>query len=359
MTHATSSIDNRQSAIGNLFRTPVRVAFLSTLVALTGCSQYIDPNVPEPIRPFTEPQYGGEYLLYRPSSYNREHAWPLVVVCHSSFPDTPNRRIRAWTELAESHGFLLVAPQLTGAKQSWSRNANEKHKRQVDDEARILAVIQHVRAACNVSDDRILIHGFAAGAPSALRTGLKHPQTFRAIGLTQPRFDAAGLADAASWIDPYQPVNLSYAAADLLTGKEGRSCADWLRARGANLRDDPTGSPAGSDAARHVEFFQRVIRKEPWIHVTVAPTGLQTPLEMRFKLLSSSPPARFRWQFGDGDESPVAEPTHAYSKAGTYRVTVSVEWQKTSPHTRIVDLTVPDALLRPAHGPPQAPSGPP
>jgi dienelactone hydrolase len=356
MTHATSSIDtcpeprrNRQSAIGNLFRTPVRVAFLWTLVALTGCSQYIDPNVPEPIRPFTEPQYGGEYLLYRPSSYNREHAWPLVVVCHSCFPDTPNRRIRAWTELAESHGFLLVAPQLTGAKKSWSRNANEKHKRQVDDEARILAVIQHVRAACNVSDDRILIHGFAAGAASALRTGLKHSQTFRAIGLTQPNFDAAELADVASWIDPYQSVNLSYAAADLLTGKEGRSCADWLRAHGTNLRDDPTGSPAGSDAARYVEFFQQVIRKELWIHVTATPTGLHNPLEMRFKLMSSSPPARFRWQFGDGDESPVAEPTHAYSKAGTYRVAVTVEWQKTNPHTRILDLTVPDAILRPAH----------
>jgi len=320
-----------------------------TLV-ITGCSQYIDPNVPEPIRPFVEPQFGGEYLLYRPSGYDRNKAWPLIVVCHSTFPDSPNRRLRAWTELAESHGFLLVAPQLSGAKRSWSRDANEKRKRQGDDEAHILAVIQHVRAAHNISEDRILVHGFAAGAGAALRAGLRHPQIFRAISVTHPRFEPAELSDVGPWIDPYQPVYLSYSAADVITGKEGRLCADWLRAQGANLRDDTTGSAVGADSQRHVSFFQQVIRKEPWIHVTVAPTGLLNPLEQRFKLLSSVVPARFRWQFGDGDESPLAEPVHSFTKAGTYRVAVTVEWPKSEPHTRIVDLSVPDGTVRPAHG---------
>ena len=86
--------------------------------------------------------------------------------------------------------------------------------------------------------------------------------------------------------------------------------------------------------------------------MTVAPTGLQNPSEMRFKLLCGTAPPRYRWQFGDGDESPVAEPVHAYAKPGTYRVTVTVEWPKNGPHSRILDLTVPDGLLRPAHGPP-------
>ena len=330
---------------GQIFLTPLFCLLFS------GCSHYIDPNVPEPIRPFIEPQFGGEYLLYRPSSYDRNKAWPLIVVCHSSYPDSPNRRLRAWTELAESHGFLLGAPRLTGNKNSWLAGANKK-KQPLDDETHILAVIQHVRAAHNISDDRILIHGFAGGAVSALRTGLKHPQTFRAISVTQPRFEPADLADVGLWIDPYQPVYLSYSAADVFTGKEGRLCADWLRAHGANLRDDPTGSAVGADSERHVAFFQQVIRKEPWIHVTVSPTNLQSPLEMRFRLLSAAAPSRFRWQFGDGDESPVAEPVHAFAKPGTYRVTVTVEWPKSGPHTRIVDLNVPDGTVRPAHGSP-------
>jgi len=339
------------------FQNPGRysLAFLASLISLcfTGCSQYIDPDVPEPIRPFVEPQYGSEYLLYRPSSYKREQAWPLIVVCHSSYPDSPNRRLRAWTKLAESHGFLLVAPQLNGVKKSWSLDANKEGKQQHDDELHILAVVQHVRAAHNVSDDRILIHGFAAGATSALRAGLKHPQTFRAISVTQPSLEPANMSDVVSWIDPHQPVYLSYSATELFSGKEGRLCADWLRASGADLRIDPAWSPKGDDAGRHVTFFQQVIRQEPWLHVAVAPTGLQNPLEMRFRLLCQSLPSRFRWQFGDGDESPVAEPIHAYAKPGTYRVAVTVEWPKTAPHTRIVDLDVPDGTLRPAHGHPE------
>jgi len=343
--------DIRHSTIDISLHYPLTLMALWISLSLPGCSQFIDPNVPEPIRPFVEPQFGGEYLLYRPSSYDRNKAWPLIVVCHSTFPDSPNRRLRAWTELAESHGFLLVAPRLTGNKNSWLAGANKENKPR-DDETHILAVIQHVRAAHNVSDDRILIHGFAGGAASALRTGLKNPQTFRAISVTQPRFEPADLADVGPWIDPYQPVYLSYSAAEVFSGKEGRLCADWLRAHGANLRYDPTGSAVGGDSERHVAFFQEVIRKEQWLHVTVSPANLQSPLEMRFRLLSAASPSRFRWQFGDGDESPVAEPVHAFAKAGTYRITVTVEWPKTGPHTRIVDLSVPDGTLRPAHGSP-------
>jgi len=318
---------------------------------MAGCSEYIDPNVPEPIHPFIEPQFGGEYLLYRPSSYDRNKAWPVIVVCHSTFPDSPNRRLRAWTELAESHGFLLVAPRLTGNKNSGSAGEN-KEKKPRDDDTHILAVLQHVRAAYNVSDDRILIHGFAGGAASALRTGLKNPQSFRAISVTQPRFEPGDLADVGPWIDPYQPVYLSYSASEVFTGKEGRLCADWLRAHGAHLVVDAFGSAEDADCEPHVAFFQQVIRKEPWIHVAVSPTNLKNPLEMRLRLLSAAAPSRFRWQFGDGDESPVAEPVHSFAKAGTYRVTVTVEWPKSGPQTRIVDLSVPDGTVRPAHGPP-------
>ena len=57
-------------------------------------------------------------------------------------------------------------------------------------------------------------------------------------------------------------------------------------------------------------------------------------------------------KFGDGDESPVADPIHAFAKSGSYRVTVTVEWPKSGSHTRIIDVSVPEGTLRPAHGPP-------
>ncbi len=350
MTAVPSSIDNLQSAIGNFLRTPIRFLLLLACTVSTGCSQLIDPNVPEAIQSITEPQFGGEYLLYRPSNYDRKFTWPLFVVCHSSFPDSPNRRLRAWTQLAESRGFLLVAPRLGGEK--GTRPSDESGlKKPLDDETHILAVIQHVRAGHTISEDRVFIHGFSGGAASALRAGVMNPRTFRAIGLTQPRFDPARLSDVAGRIDPNQPVFLSYSTADVMTGKEGRLCADWLRSHGADVRIDPAGSRRDGDADRHVAFFEQTIRKEPWMHIAVDPTGVRNPLEMRFKLLTAVSPSTYRWQFGDGGESPIAEPLHAYAKAGSYRVTVTIAGYPNGPHTRIMDLSVPEGTLRPAHGP--------
>ena len=70
-----------------------------------GCSQYINQETPGPIQSFVEPEFGRDYLLYKPSAYNREQVWPLIVVCHTSFPDSPDKRISTWSRLAEDHGF--------------------------------------------------------------------------------------------------------------------------------------------------------------------------------------------------------------------------------------------------------------
>ncbi len=45
------------------FRFELRYGWQIPLFAfafLTGCSPYIDPNVPEPIRPYVEPEHGGD-----------------------------------------------------------------------------------------------------------------------------------------------------------------------------------------------------------------------------------------------------------------------------------------------------------
>ena len=72
-------------------RAVVATVILGMGVSTPGCSQLIDPNVPAPLRDLVEPVLGREYLLYRPSHYDREYDWPLIVVCHTSFPDSPNR----------------------------------------------------------------------------------------------------------------------------------------------------------------------------------------------------------------------------------------------------------------------------
>ena len=311
------------------------------LISLLGCSQYIDPRVPEPIRPVLEPESGHDYLLYRPSSYNSDLAWPLVVVCHGSATDSPNRQIRAWTELAESHGFLVVAPTLTVIKRGLSRDPAKYLARQRNDEAHILAVIRHVRGAHRISPDRIFIYGWSAGAYAALYTGLRHPDLFRAISIVQPRFQRLYLGDTEAAVDPYQPVQLHYSSADAITGKNGRNCVEWLHSVGADVREEPPTPVRRADCGLAVRFFHDLIRQEPWIRIRALPTAGRGSLAVQFKLRCPFRPTRLRWQFGDGDESSVAEPLHVYAEASTYRVTVALRTPDDTPYVRSINLTVP------------------
>ena len=162
---------------------------LMSLLLATGCARYVDRNVPEPIRRGVEPVWGRPYELYRPSSYDRDRAWPLIIVAHSSFPDSANRQIRAWDQLAEAHGFLVLAPVLDSSSTSWRRRAADQLERLRRDERHILASLRHVRAGHNISDDRIFLYGWGQGGHAALHTGLLHPEVFRAVAVIQPAYE--------------------------------------------------------------------------------------------------------------------------------------------------------------------------
>ncbi len=329
--------------------TCIRIALLSVsalLLTTPGCLRYIDPDVPEPIRPFKEPEFGGEYLLYRPFGYDRTQAWPLVVVCHSAFPDSPNRQIRAWTELAESKGFLLLAPSLESSRRDWPENIHQQIAEQLADQKHILACIRHVEAGHNVSKDRIMIHGWGGGAIPALYTGLKTPDTFRAVAVTQPKFNEAAFAGVVEYLDPYQPIHVNYDVGDVITGRNAGRCVTWLRGLNARVLEDAAGTgrrfePNPDDNRKVIAFFENVIRNYPWVFIRSYPPKNASPLTLQFKVRSSRPAMRFWWQFGDEDGSPVAEPIHTFPAPGAYPITVTIEDDQGDTHTRSRTIRVP------------------
>ena len=329
----------------DLSKKAVLFALVVPIAAWAGCSRYVDPNVPEPIRPFVEPARGGKYLLYRPSSYDRRQSWPLVVVCHGPFPDSPDRQLRSWTELAEEKGFLVLAPRLTGNKTGLGTKAAAQINRLREDERNILACVHHLRAGHNLSDDRILIHGWGGGALAALFAGIKHSDLFRAVALTRPKFSSGLLAGAADHLDKHQPIYVNYSVGDALTGKHAGRCIDWLNSKGANLTEDTAGlahhpRPDPSVSRSSLTFFERVLREQPWIHIRAFPTGAGEKLEFQFKLRCSFTPKRYLWDFGDGKRSPIETPVHSYVAPGSYVVTLTVEDPGGDSHTRTRVLNV-------------------
>lgn len=305
----------------------------------------------------TEPESGREYLLYVPSNYDRELAWPLIVVCHSSFPDTAGQQIRHWTKKAESRGFLVLAPRLSGVQGVIPPAAETQITRQRTDERRILDCIRHVRGGHNVSADRVFLYGWSGGALAALHTGLKHPDIFRAVSVLQPKFGEAFMADVQGAIDPYQPVIVDYSMTDAITGKHARHCVTWLRSHLANLHDDPIGPARAYEVDRCVDFFEEAARRQPWLHIRAgapAASSAETKgqsasrLAVAFRLLGSYEPVRYEWDFGDGGTSPVPEPVHMFPQAGTYRVSLTATRPDGGKDTRTVDLDVPGLRIRQA-----------
>jgi dienelactone hydrolase len=326
---------------------PVLVLSLLTLpLLLTGCSTYRDPNVPNAIEPRQEPEYGGEYLLYRPSRYDAQQAWPLFVVCPGSFPDSASHQIKQWTQHAEAKGMLLLAPELESAGRTWLSDEGKAFDRLVHDEEHILACLRHVQASNNISRDRIFIYGWSSGARAALFAGLRNPEVFRAIALAEPRFAAGPLSRGTATFDRKQPIFVAYSPVDLLTRDETQACVAWLHKRFAHVTEARGGSVDSEDTSPSLYFFEHVLQREPWLHVRAFPLAEEGPLTYQFKLLTSFEPVRLRWEFGDGDGAVVAEPIHQFAEPGVYRIDVEVEDKKGAGLHRTMYLVLPDGVLR-------------
>lgn len=310
-----------------------------------GCPPYRDTRVPNDIIRQTDPDTRNEYLLYVPSSYDRGRQWPLIVLCHGTRPwDTAQRQMSDWIKLAEERGFIVLAPELAGTSAFPAPPADEQIARQMEDESRILGAVRHVRGAYSISADRVFLTGWSAGSFAILYTGLRNPDIFRAITVQQGNFDPVLLGNAADRIDRHQPVSVIAGSTDFLTGNDARRCVDWLEDHHALVTELRMPGGHRGHPLTAVDFFERVIREFPWLHIRAFGVEGGDPLAVRFKTRGSFAPVSFHWQFGDGEESPVAEPIHVFPSSGTYRVTLTVGIRRGKTIERSIDLAVPPSL---------------
>jgi hypothetical protein len=152
---------------------------------------------------------------------------------------------------------------------------------------------------------------------------LKHPDLFRAIDISNPKFHGVCMGEVAASIDPHQPVQVRYPITDKILGRHGKNCEEWLRANGADLREDRPGPHEPGSPSHAVGFFEDVLRTVPWLRVRTSLPDSNQPRRVRFTLESSVEPAEYLWDFGDGQTSPIASPLHEYAKPGAYRATVT------------------------------------
>jgi PKD repeat protein len=79
----------------------------------------------------------------------------------------------------------------------------------------------------------------------------------------------------------------------------------------------------GSNTVTETDYI-KVIAK-PVANFTSSVTSGKAPLNIKFTDASTGTPSSWIWEFGDGSKSFVENPTHKYSKAGTYTVNLTVK----------------------------------
>lgn len=316
---------------------------------VTGCPVFQNTDVPGEIQKLHEPVNGGDYYLYVPSNYSADKQYAAVITCHGTKPwDTAQRQAQEWVDLAESKQFIVAAPELTGTRGDYLWSDEEQIQRQQADEKTILAVLDHVRAAYNIADDRVFLTGWSAGGYAVLYTGLRNPTVFRALALRQGNFKARLVNSCLPFADPHQPIYVLYGATDVLLKDQADECLEWLRENRLYAVEEETIGSHRRHPDLAYRFFRKCLQKYAWAHLRATPASKDDPMLIAFEATCSPEPTAWLWRFGDGEYAREASPTHRYREPGRYEVKLTGR-AKNSQFVRQMVIDVPGGRTAPAN----------
>jgi hypothetical protein len=268
----------------------------------------------------------------------------VLVACHGTRPwDTAQGQLDQWKGWAEQKGFILVAPELVGTAADLGHDPAEQIARQKRDEEAILSIVRSVSASRTVDATEVFLTGWSAGCYAVLFTGLRHPEVFRALSLSQGNFDPEFFEPCEPFLDRYQPIQVIYGTTDALK-QDSLDCVEWLHSKGL----DPIvlGRPGfhRRDPEPVFDFFAQVLRHSPYIRVLTR-FDADDPMKVTFSVKSSFEPVKAIWDFGDDSGAKDLSPTHTYAEPGLYVARVAVWNPRDKRHVRSVRIQVPRIRL--------------
>jgi poly(3-hydroxybutyrate) depolymerase len=144
---------------------------------------------------FKEAKKDMEYALFVPTGYDKEKKSPLIVALHG-LGSNPQQimRYRGLTDLAEKHGYIVVAPMGYNSS-GWYGVKLPKFKKDNKDapenlaelsEKDVMNVLALARKEFNIDDNRIYLMGHSMGGGGTIHIALKNPDLFAALAPIAP-----------------------------------------------------------------------------------------------------------------------------------------------------------------------------
>lgn len=183
----------------SLFSRIGAVVLLASLTALVWAQEQPKKDQPEPTTSriqkktydFKEAGKEMEYALFVPSKYDKEKKTPLMVALHG-LGSNPQQimRYRGLTDLAEKHGYIVVAPMGYNSS-GWygSRGAAGKGEpKNLGElsEKDVMNVLALVRKEYTIDDNRIYLMGHSMGGGGTWHLGIKYPDIWAGLAPIAP-----------------------------------------------------------------------------------------------------------------------------------------------------------------------------
>jgi poly(3-hydroxybutyrate) depolymerase len=135
-----------------------------------------------------------EYALFVPSTYDKEKKTPLMVALHGLGSTSMGiMRYKGLTDLAEKHGYIVVAPMGYNSRGWYGQPAPKFSKKDGDpdniselSEKDVMNVLAIARKDYNVDPDRIYLMGHSMGGGGTFQLAIKHPDIWAGLAPIAP-----------------------------------------------------------------------------------------------------------------------------------------------------------------------------
>jgi len=197
----------------------------------------------------TESTTSRRYILYVPTDYSSNQAYPLIISSHgtSQNGDTemdstgPNNGFDngtpTWPTLAEDNDVIVACPDMTGAYGYPDWTPGQLTQLAADDTA-IMAIISEIEGVYNIDTNNIMLTGFSGGGHVVHYVGLRHADVFKATCARHGNFNTAEVPSPLPSGTTDMPVYIFTGSNDTTSGPP-ESIA-WYTAQGFGNLDTDT-----------------------------------------------------------------------------------------------------------------------
>ena len=298
------------------------------------------------------------YWLYVPQNYDANRRYPLVVTLHGMKPyDVSRHHVEMWSHLADQHGFVILAPELTTSDSLGQFPLRTFGPAEQADVKHVLASMEEVVNDWSLDRTAVCLSSWSMGGYLANYMASEYGNLFVAFAPLQSNFSntVCNAAKARQWLG-HMSIMVFYGTNDLpVVTNESKASAEWWTRMGYNVKIAQAPVPHERHPELAADFFESTLadpRRKKLDIVVTPPNANPPPVALNLWPAMSSKIGEVQhyvWDFGKlGGPCVRQNPNVMIYQPGDYPIRLTVIDKSGQSYTAETVLRVP--AVRSAQG---------